>query len=187
MLDNPTTGLYDVDHVLYQRAKIIHKHFEDNNLFYVSGERTRGHVFFDGEYGVEVTKTYVRFLDDVKADTFVELDFNGEKLVRYHRSLKPAIYHPIIDSDYVRKQGTLTEAEAHLLSKYEGLSKYCLYNRIHGWTVDMCDSIYPFNPSASISMHVVKMKKWFNEQFNIISTLEATHSGKRVSSFRFVF
>lgn len=186
MLDNPNLNLYDIDPALIERARKIYEHFENNSLFYVDCDRRSGHVFFDGKYGVEVTKQHVRFLDDVNAESFVVVDFNDTQLVKHGRSLKPIIYYPILEPGYKMRTGQLGSAEQYLLEKYKGLSKFCLFNRVHGWTVDICDNTYPLNPSASLSMHTVKIQNWFKSQYAIVSTLNSKCYGNRVSSIRFV-
>ena len=186
MLDNPNVSFYDIDPAILERAKKIYEHFESNDLFYVDCERYRGHVFFDGKYGVEVTKQHVRFLDDVNPESFVVVDFNDTQLVKHGRSLKPIIYYPIFEPGYKMRTGQLSAAEQHLLDKYEGLSKYCLLNRIHSWTVDICDNNYPFKPGLSLSMHTVKMQNWFKTQYSILSKISSKCYGNRVSSIRFL-
>ena len=185
MLDHPTTTLYEIDPVMYERARKIYEHFEKNDLFFVDGDRKEGHVFFDGKYTVEITKQWVKFKEDVNPRLFTAVDYNGEALVRYNRTLKPAIYHPIMEEGFELRKGSLSDAEKHLLSKYCGLSKFCLYNRVHGWTVDICDNVYPLVPSMSLSIHAVKMQNWFKAQFANICNVETKCYGKRVSTVRF--
>lgn len=185
MLQNPTVKTHVVDPFLFERAQRIYKHFEDNGLFYVDDNRKQGHVFFDGWDGVEVTRAHVRFLPEVTSNEFIHVEFEGQQLVRHNRHLKPIIYYPIFNDEFKLRPGRLTDSENHLLSKYAALSGHCLYNRSKGWTVDFCDAGYPLKPSASLSMHTVKIQNWFKDQFQQMMGIESRCYGNRVSTVRF--
>lgn len=186
-IENADTNVYAVDKTLIERAKTLYEHFKNNDLFYVDDTREYGHIFFDGERGVEVTRAGVRFRDDVNPNEFTHVNFNGQTLIRYNRSLKPEIYHPKIKTDYEHAEGHLSKAERHLLDKYNGLSQYCLYNRIHNWNIDMCDNNYPIKPGMSLSIHTVKLCNWFKETFKlkVITNTKCYHN--RVSCIELLF
>lgn len=187
MIDNADTNIYAVDKAMLGRAKKIYEHFKDNDLFYVDDTREYGHIFFDGKHTVEVTRTGVRFCEDIDPSKFTRVDFNGQTLIRYNRSLKPEIYHPKIESDYEHPEGNLSKAERDLLEKHDGLSQYCLYNRIHTWNIDMCDNNYPIKPGASLSNHVVKLCNWFKQTFHLDNITHTKCYHNKVSCIEVVY
>lgn len=187
MIENADTNIYAVDKAMLGRAKKIYEHFKDNDLFYVDDTREYGHIFFDGKYTVEVTRTGVRFCEDIDPSKFTRVVFKGQTLIRYNRSLKPEIYHPKIESDYEHPEGNLSKAERMLLEKHDGLSQYCLYNRIHTWNIDMCDNNYPIKPGVSLSNHVVKLCNWFKQTFHLDNITHTKCYHNKVSCIEVVY
>ena len=186
-LENPDLNIHEIGPVLMERAQRAYNHFEQNNLFYINAEENHAHLFFDGDYVIEVSRDHVNFRSDIDPSAFYEFTVGDVTMVKCGRHIKPAIYHPIFNDDYVRPVGKANDCDVHILTKYPGFSEYCLYNRSWGWTVQLTETSYPFAPGMSISMHTVKMRDWFKEKYNILSLVKTRHFGKQVTQFRFIW
>lgn len=186
MLDNPTLNCFDVDPVIMERAAKIYDHFESNNLFYVEDDKERTHVLFDGDYVVEISRNHLFFRSDVDASAFYEVRVGDVTMIKHGRHLKPVIYHPIFNDKYVRPVGEPSAADYDLLTRSPNLTRFCIYNRNWGWSIDLTDLSYPMEPIRSVSMHTVKMCNWFKDTHKIISLIKTRHFGNRITQFRFI-
>lgn len=185
LLDNPNQRPAFIDQTIYKRAGLLYKHFDDNQLWYVDEGRSQSHVFFDGTYFVEISPKYVRFLDNVKLTDFQMVDVHGTNMVRYKRSIKPMLYHPMLNSsDEAMVRVEMTPGENLLFTAHPGLVKHCIYNRCCGWTIDMCNNTYPLITSLSASIHTCKVYKWLKTTYNIVNPESKTYR-RRVCSLRF--
>ena len=185
LLDNPTQRPAFTDIEIYKRAAAHYAHFEKNKLWYVDADRSCSHVFFDGEYNVEVNQKYVHFSKEGKDSDYQVIDVFGTLMVRHKRSIKPILYHPTLmktlDSQTVYP---MTPAEIILFTAHPELVQYCIYNRCRGWTIDLCDATYPLDPGISISFHTRRIYDWFKATHQLIN-LESKTYRKRVCSVRF--
>lgn len=185
LLNHPLQRPASMDERLYNKAKTYHQYFSDNDLWYVDEARTKSHIFFDGEYCVEVAPTYVHFLSGGSANDFQLVDANGTIMMRHKRTLKPLIYYPMYESSGISLSvNKMAATEEILFDLHPDLKNYCLYNRHIGWTIDMCNNTYPINVGVSKSMHTHKFINWFKDTHAIIATGTKMHL-RRVSAIRF--
>lgn len=168
LLNNPERLSADTDLTLYNKAKLHHAYFKDNNLWFVNKNRRRSHVFFDGEHVVEVAEKYVRFPKDITKEDFTVIPYGDSFMVRFKRGLKPSVYYPTVKGLECGVPGTFTSSERYLLERWPGLAEHCLYYKGggfgFGWSINFCQNNYPLKPGLSVSMHTVKMYDWLKTE-----------------------
>lgn len=190
-LDNPQHLPSSISKEMHTLAKTLYEYFESNNLFYINTEKRRPHILFAGGFGVEVSKRGVLFNPEVKLNDFKLVRINDTvTMVRFKKSLKPMIYYPVVPGTGIAQLDPqeMSMSERYLFDTHPSLTEHCLFNRgAAGWSIDMCQNNYPVETCPSLSRHVVKFHKWFEEKHGIYTGYKTRVMNNRVSLVRFSF